>query len=119
MAKGDALFIGWGEVPSGKGKKALKVFNEGVEYWKRMQQKGEIESVEPFVLAPHGGDLAGFTLVKGDREKLNRIRNSPEFQSLHTRVGLIVRNLGVIEAYFGEELQSRMGEWAKQAEELD
>jgi len=120
MAATAALFIGWGEVPPGKFKKALKVFNEAVEFWTKMQKQGEVESFEHVFLDPHGGDLAGFNLVRGEREKLNRIRMNPEFQKIVlTRSPLIVKNVGVIDAYIGDEIQRRLGDFAKQAEELD
>jgi len=120
MAAAAALFIGWGEVPSGKAGKALKVFNEAVEFWKKMQKQGEIESFEHVFLEAHGGDLSGFNLVRGDREKLNRIRMNPEFQRIVLmRSPFIVRNFGVIDAYIGDEIQRRLGDFAKQAEELD
>jgi len=118
MAQG-ALFIGWGEIPAGKARKALKVFNEAVEFWKRMQKSGEIDSFEHVFLEAHGGDLTGFNLVKGDREKLSRLRFSPEFQSLVARVGLIVSHLGVVDAYGGEEIDRRLKDFIKQLDELD
>jgi hypothetical protein len=119
MAKGAALFIGWGEVPAGQRKKALKVFGEATAFWTRMQQKGEIEGFEHVFLEAHGGDLSGFNLVRGDREKLNRIRMNPEFETIMARSSLIVENLGIIDAFVGEELQRRLGEVAKNVEELD
>jgi len=119
MAKNAALFVGWGKIPSGKAKKALKVFNEANEFWKRMQQKGEIDSFENIFLEVHGGELGGFNLVRGDREKLNRIRMSVEFERLISRSSLIVNDLGVVDAYFGEEIQRRLGDWVKDVEELD
>lgn len=118
MAQG-ALFIGWGEIPAGKAKKALKVFNEAVEYWKRMQKSGEIESFEHVFLEAHGGDLTGFNLVKGNREKLGKLRFSPEFQRLVARVGLIVGHLGVVDAYAGEEVDRRLKDFVTQIDELD
>src|SRR5579859_1806634 len=58
-----ALFIGWGKVVQGREAKSLEVFGEGLEYWTRLQQLGEIESFEPVALEPHGGDLGGFVLI--------------------------------------------------------
>ncbi len=118
MPKG-AIFIGWGEIPAGYRQKALRVFDESLQFWKRMQQKGDIESFEPVFLDYHGGDLAGFILVKGDREKLARLRMSSEFETINARASLIVRNLGVIDAFVGEEMQRRLADFAKQSSELD
>src|SRR4029078_8765118 len=53
----DALFVGWGEVVRGRERKAVEVFNEAIEYYSKLQQEGKIDSVEPWFLATHGGDL--------------------------------------------------------------
>ena len=106
MATG-ALFIGWGAGVPGRERQALQVFNEGIQYWSGLQQRGEIESFEPVLLEPHGGDLYGFVMIKGDQDKLARLRTDPEFQRLNQRAGLVVQNLGVVGASFGEDLQRR------------
>ena len=36
-----ALFPGWGEVVRGREAKSLEVFNEGLQYWTRLQRTGE------------------------------------------------------------------------------
>jgi hypothetical protein len=50
----------------GRERQALKVFGEAFEYYSRLQQEGEIESFEPVILEPHGGELGGFFLLRGD-----------------------------------------------------
>ncbi len=78
MATG-ALFIGWGPTVHGREQQALPVFNETVRYFAGLQQQGEIAGFEPVALEPHGGDLSGFLLVRGDREALARLRTGGEF----------------------------------------
>ena len=117
MATG-ALMIGWGPAVRGREQKALQVFNEAIQYYVQLQQRGTIESFEPVALEPHGGDLVGFLLVRGDREKLNTLRNSEEFLRLNNRAGLVVDNLGVVTAYIGEELQRLFADFGTQASEL-
>src|SRR6266700_7200246 len=104
MATG-ALVIGWGPAVRGRELKALQVFNESIQFYTRLQQQGTIESFEPVALEPHGGDLNGFLILRGDREKLNALRTSEEFLHLTNRAVQIVDNLGVITAFIGEELQ--------------
>ena len=70
MATG-ALVIGWGPAVRGREQKALQVFNEAIQYYTRLQQQGTIESFEPVALEPHGGDLEGFLLIRGDRVDLD------------------------------------------------
>ena len=89
----------------GREVKSLEVFNEGLQYWTRLQQSGEIESFEPVALEPHGGDLAGFVLIRGDRDKLNQLRNSTEWMRLNDRANTVVDGLGIVSAYIGEDLQ--------------
>ena len=64
------LFIGWGALVRGRELKGLEVFNESIQFWADHQKKGNIESFEPVLLTPHGGDLAGFLLIKGEGTKL-------------------------------------------------
>jgi hypothetical protein len=107
----EALFIGWGEVVRGRERKALEVFNESIQYYAQLQQDGKIESVEPWFLAPHGGDLAGFILLRGEREQLDEIQRSAEFERLQTRAALIVDRTGALNAYTGEALGRQMGQF--------
>jgi len=117
MATG-ALMIGWGPVVPGREQKSLQVFNEAIQYYTRLVQQGTIESFEPVALEPHGGDLQGFVLVRGDCEKLNMLRTSEEFLRLNNRAALVVNNLGVINAFIGEELQRLFADFGTQAAEL-
>ena len=117
MATG-ALVIGWGPTVRGREHKALQVFNEAIQFYTQLQQKGTIESFEPVALEQHGGDLLGFILIRGDREKLNALRTSEEFLHLNVRAGLIVDNFGVITAFIGEEMQRLFADFRTQAAEL-
>jgi hypothetical protein len=102
----------------GREQKALQVFNESIQFYTRLQQQGTIESFEPVALEPHGGDLNGFLILRGDREKLNALRTSEEFLRLNNRAAQIVDNLGVITAFIGEELQRLFADFGTQASEL-
>jgi hypothetical protein len=113
-----ALFIGWGNAIAGREQKALQVFGEAIQYDERLQQQGEIESFEAFLLEPHGGDLSGFLLIRGDAEKLSRLRVDPEFVRLNGRAQLVVQNFGVVAAWTGQELQRLFQEFGQDAAEL-
>ncbi|HXC83429.1 MAG TPA: hypothetical protein VNV62_16405 [Trebonia sp.] len=113
-----ALFIGFGFPVRGRERQAVNVFNESFEYYTRLQQEGEIESFEPVLLEPHGGELGGFFLLRGDRDRLAVIRGSEEFERLMLRGNLIVDNLGVVSAFLGERLMSQMSVFGQQVEEL-
>ena len=112
------LFIGWGAVVPGREQTSLQVFNEGVAYWQRLQEQGEIDNFEAVTLEPHGGDLQGFVLLRGDREKLERARYSDEFQRLNARAGLVVTRLGVVAGFSGEALNRQFTSFQEHAAEL-
>jgi hypothetical protein len=112
------LFVGFGLAVRGRERQAISVFNEAFEYYSRLQQDGEIESFEPVLLEPHGGELGGFFLLRGDMDNLARIRSSAEFERITARGQLIAEHLGVVSAFLGERLISQMSMFSQQAEEL-
>ena len=112
------LFIGFGAPVRGRERQATKVFNEAFEYYSRLQQEGAIESFEPVLLQAHGGELGGFFMLRGDQDKLARIRSSEEFERLTVRGQLIIENLGVVGAALDGRLVSQLSMFGEQVEEL-
>ena len=113
-----ALFLGWGEIVRGRESQAVDVFNESVQYYGQLQESGRIESFEAWFLSPHGGDLGGFILLRGERESLDEIARSPEFERLQTRAAMIAERTGTLNAYTGEALGRLMGVFQESAGEL-
>jgi hypothetical protein len=97
---------------------ALKVFQETLEYYGKLQQEGMIESFEPVLIAPHGGDLAGFVLLRGERSKLDEVRSSDEFETAVTRAAAVVDNVGVTNAFTGDSLGITLGRFQAASAEL-
>jgi hypothetical protein len=92
----------------------VAAFSEGVQYFGELKERGEIESFEPFFLEAHGGDLNGFFLVRGERAKLDRLRNDDEnFQRWIIKAGLNVDGIGVLSAVTGELLGQGMSIYAE------
>lgn len=108
------LFVGWGEVVRGRESEAINTFNETLAYYGRLQEEGTIESFEPVFLEPHGGDLSGFILVRGDAEKLASLRVSEEFAQFATKATLIVENFGIVGADLAERLERQMQFYSSQ-----
>ena len=113
-----AIFIGWGNPVHGREKQSLEVFTESMTYWGQLKQDGTIEDVQAYLLEPHGGDLAGFAVLRGEPAKLAEVHGSEDFQRLVTRAGLIVENLGIVQATTGDALSSQMGTYQQQLAEL-
>ncbi len=117
MADG-ALFIGWGLPVRGREQKAFEVFGESVAYWSQLQQEGVIEGFETYILNPHGGDLGGFAILKGEEGKLAEVQAREDFQRNVIRAQLIVENLGIVPAVTGETMNTRLGVLMEQLAEL-
>ena len=113
-----ALFVGWGQPVRGREKRSLDVFNDAVTYYGERLQDGSIESFEPVLLNPHGGDLQGFFLIKGSAEGLSTMMASEEFQRLHVRAGMIVEDLGIIEAFTDDAVLRQLGYFGDAAGEF-
>ena len=114
----EALFLGWGDIVHGREDKAVEVFNESVQYYGQLQQDGKVESFEAWFLSPHGGDLGGFILLRGEREQLDEIERSPEFERLQTRAAMIAERTGTLNAYTGEALARLMGQFQEASGDL-
>jgi hypothetical protein len=112
------VFIGFGPTARGRERQAIKLFDEASEYYTRLQQQGEIESFEPVMLEPHGGDLSGFFLLRGDRDKLASILASDEFTLLSMRADLLLERFGVVGAVLGERIGTVNRVYNEQVEEL-
>jgi hypothetical protein len=112
------LFIGWGPPVRGREAKGLEVFNEAVAQWGKYQEDGKIESFEVALLYPHGGDLAGFALLRGTHEGLNALEAEDDFQRMTTRANLIVENLGQVRVAIGEDLGKQIGIYQEAVNEL-
>jgi hypothetical protein len=113
-----ALFVGFGFPARGREAKATQVFGEAMSFWGDLQSRGEIESAEAFLLDPHGGDLGGFMLLRGEREKLDRIMASDDYRRLITRAQLIVDNFGAVFAVTGPGIEKQIGIFTEAAGEL-
>jgi hypothetical protein len=113
-----ALFIRWGATPSGRERESVRLFGQSLKYLTSLVVAGRVFSVEPFFLEPHGGDLEGFFVVRGNREELNRIRYEDDFQRMSVRAQVVVENFGVIGAITGEQLNKHMAWFAEAANEV-
>lgn len=89
-----------------------------MQYLQQLQQEGTIDSFEAVALEPHRGELAGFGLVKGDKDAVARLRVRDDFLRIMARVQLVHSDVGVVGAYTGAEMQSLFEMWDHQIEEL-
>jgi hypothetical protein len=112
-----ALCTVWGTPTPGREKQALNVYNEAMQYWAGLQQEGKIERFDVTVLAPSGGDVAGFLVARGTAEQIDSLRRSKEFQQQTARVQLIASRLTVADAYVDEGLAQIMAQYQEVIEQ--
>jgi hypothetical protein len=108
------IFIGWSEVVRGRESQAVESFNEALQFFAERVEDGTLESFEPVFLEPHGGDLGGFILLRGDVDKLAALRTDDEFTHLITRAQLCVDGMGVVGADLAARLERAMAYYTEQ-----
>jgi hypothetical protein len=106
------LFMGWNEAKQGREKQAAELFPASIAFWTNLQKEGMIDSFEPVLLQRHGGDMNGFFLIKGDRDKLHEIQNRDEYMKLVSQLINNIDGFGVINGWTNEELQRVMKIWS-------
>jgi hypothetical protein len=62
--------------------------------------------------------MAGFVLVKGDREKIDALRASEEFARIGIGVQLVHSHVSITTAHIGSELQTLLGMWSEEEAKL-
>ena len=117
MEKG-ALFVGWGSIIVGREKTAPRVLNDAMQYLQGLQKEGKSDSIDVILLEPHGGELEGFVLIKGNKDFLAKLRVEKEFIEIIVSVQLVHTKVGVVWAYSGAEMQTLFQIWDRQEEKL-
>lgn len=112
------VFIGWSHGVRGREQASEKVFREALEFWGRLQVAGEIEGFDVVFLDPHGGDLGGFFLLRGERERLARVRAGEEMERLMTRAGAVIEGLGAVGGATGDGVARRMAAFLEASKDL-
>ena len=107
-----ALFIGWNRAVSGREQAAMELFGESMALYGRLVGEGKLASFEPVILAPHGGDLGGFVLLRGSAAQIDAFRRTAEYESLMTRANLYLEGIGGIDAWVGDGVARMMGMYA-------
>ena len=102
------LFVGWNRPFSGRESVAIELFNSFISFLGKQQQAGVVESFEPVFLHPHGGDLNGFVIVRGDRTKVTQLIATDEWYDLLTRITMNVDGVGVIPTFLGQDIATQM-----------
>ena len=108
-----AIVIRWNRVVPGREQQGLSIFGQSLEYYGSLQSEGAIESFEPVIFNPSGGDLNGIILIRGSLDQLDALKREDRFIDLNMRAAHVCEGLGVIDAYLEGALQKRMANWTQ------
>ena len=111
--RANAILFGWNRSVPGREQQSAQHFQEFVQYLTGLEQRGEISSFETVFLDPHGGDLNGFFLLRGDPAKLDALAGSTEWLTHMTRAVLHLEGSGAIRAATGAVITERMQVWTR------
>ena len=108
----EVIFFGWNRSVPGREQISAQHFQEYIAYLAGLQANGAIDSFEAVMLGPHGGDMNGFILIRGDKDQLNELQASAEYLDHITRGELHLEGSGAIRGVTGEGVMEWMSRWA-------
>jgi hypothetical protein len=112
------IFMGWTRPATGASNKAMGLYKHIDGYFTRLHAEGRIANFDTVLLGAHGGDLGGFVLIRGDREKLDAIRSSAEFREVTVRGSMFLVGFRVLRAHMGSEATGLLQAYQRVAREM-
>lgn len=109
----NVVFFAWNRSIPGRERLSVEHFSLFVQYLMRQQQQGSIQSFDTVFLDPHGGDMNGFFLIRGEPAKLDILVSSPDWVTHMTRATLHLEGSGAVRGLTGELVTARMDLWSK------
>lgn len=109
----NVVLFAWNRAIPGRERLSAEHFGEFLQYLGELQKKGTIQAFDPVFLDPHGGDLNGFFLLRGDSTKLDGLLASDEWVQHTIRALLHLEGSGVVRGVTGDLLMQRMNVWTK------
>lgn len=106
------LFFAWNRSIAGREKISAPHYQEFVQYLTGLQQGGKISSFDAFLLEPHGGDMNGGFIIKGDAAKLDALVSTTDWITHMTRAALHLEGAGAVRGVTGAAIGDRMALWA-------
>ena len=76
--------------------------------------KGQyVEWFEPCMLDQHGGDLNGFVMIRGERDKLHELTYQNDWKNWMTKAYYNLEGFVVTRAFFDDMIKDNMGRLQK------
>lgn len=107
------IFFAWNRSVPGREKISGEHFEEFVAYLGGKAQSGAIGGFDVVLLDPHGGDMNGFFLIRGDSASLDALLATNEWSEHMTRATLHLQGAGAVRGATGDLVMKRMELWNK------
>ena len=107
------ILFGWNRSIPGREQTSADHFAEFVQYLGGLQQRGTIQAFEIVFLDPHGGDLNGFFLMRGEPSKLDALVGSHDWITHTVRAMLHLQGFGAVRGVTGAGIMERMELWTR------
>jgi len=104
-----SFFFGYDRPTPGRELAGMETIANVTTFLEKQKAAGNINSFDLVSLTPHGGDLNGFILVRGEQSKLDALRSSDEFVDLLYHAHLHLQKFGVADGLTGERVKRQMG----------
>lgn len=104
----NVILFGWTRSLPGRETESSTHFDDFVGFMGGLRESGTLSSFDVVFLDPHGGDLNGFFLLRGDPAKLDALVASEDWARHAVRAGLHLEGLGIIRGVTGDAVAERM-----------
>ena len=109
----NVMLFGWNRSIPGREKLSNEHFQDFVQYMDGLQKGGKIQAWDVVFLNPHGGDLNGFFLIRGEPKQLEAMVASKEWVAHMTRAGFHLQASGAVPGVSGTMAMERMQMWTQ------
>lgn len=107
----NVILFGWNRALPGREHVSASHFNDFVDYLGSLVKDGTIETFETIFLEPHGGDLNGFFLLRGEPARLDSLTGSEDWSRHMIRAGMHLDGHGYVRGFTGQAVLDRMQLW--------
>ncbi len=111
----NVIFFAWNRAIPGREQTSGEHFEEFVRYLTGHAEAGRIQGFDVCFLDPHGGDMNGFFLIRGEPGQLDELTASAAWAEHMIRAALHLNGSGAVRGTTGDGVMARMETWKKHA----
>lgn len=113
------ILIKWGAPVHGREKESVALFEEVLDFGKRLLDEGKVTFFEPFLFAAGDMDVErGFILIKGEVTSIFTLMESEEYRHFYTKSLLVTTHVSSEMLATGDGFTQRLEEFKKAIAEV-